>query len=81
MSEPVMTRDEIRLSYPDEWVVLVDLDEDSSIPHVRGGRVAGHGSTRRGVLAETALPPGAHWALRYTGQLTGPFVFFEKYAR
>ncbi|HEX2572499.1 MAG TPA: hypothetical protein VH877_23330 [Polyangia bacterium] len=66
-----MTWEDIKRAYPDEWVLLVDVDADPSIPRVRGGKVAGHSKSRKEVLASTWLPPGSGWALKYTGRPTG----------
>ena len=41
-----LTWDEIKLRYPDEWVILVDIDVDQST-NITAGRVIEHDRSRR----------------------------------
>ena len=52
ISEP-LTWEEICLRYPDEWVVLVEVDwlNDTDLDF-RSARVAGHGKTRKEPLVQ-----------------------------
>ncbi len=78
MSEAHMTWDEIKRSYPDQYVLLLDADVDDETLVVRGGRVAAHGRNRDQVLDAVPLPPGAGCALRFTGRRTGRHVFLHE---
>ena len=67
--------DEIRRSYPDEWVVCVDTDY--SQPHsfpFRSTCVVGHGADRRAVLAETreAVAHYQGFGCFFTGRIRAP---------
>lgn len=65
--------------YPDEWVVLVEVDwvekdEDNLTFEFHSARVASHGSTRRGPLVQAwplraRYPEMAHY---FTGQVRTP---------
>ena len=65
--------------YPDQWVVLVDVDwteqdEDILTFDFRSARVASHGPTRRETLmqARPLRPRYPEMAHRFTGQLRTP---------
>ena len=81
MNQPRMTWEDIKRTYPNEWVVLVDVDADHEIPEVRGGTVAAHGRHRKETLLAADLTIGEGWALKFTGRRTGAYLFFEKYLR
>lgn len=77
-----MTWEEVKRAYPDEWVILIDLDEDDELPHVRGGVVAGHSRSHNEVLATTSLRVGEHWALKFTGRRVGAYaLLLDKLSR
>lgn len=76
ISEP-MTWSEICLRYPDEWVVLVEVDwvNDTDFDF-RSARVAGHGKTRSAPL-EQARPLQARYPSMghfFTGRVRAPSV-------
>jgi hypothetical protein len=48
-----LTWDEIKSRYPDEWVVLVDLDADDVSDEVHAGVVFAHSKNERELLAAT----------------------------
>ena len=71
----LLTWAEICARYPDQWVVLVDIewvDEDDR--DVRAARVAGHGKTRREPLiqARIAWSRPREIAHLYTGLVRAP---------
>lgn len=66
--EPLRSWDEICRGFPDEWVVLHDLELD---PYhaIRRARVAGHARSSREVVERTQdLPLGREVAIRFTGE-------------
>lgn len=72
-----LTWDEIKRRYPDEWVILVDVDADDLSNEVRGGVVFAHSKKERELLASTkdALA-GKSSAVLYTGELAaGNYLF------
>jgi hypothetical protein len=76
ISEP-LTWNEICQRYPDEWVLLVDVDwvSDRDL-EFRSARVAGHGKTRREPLIQarplhTRYPSMTHL---FTGTVRAPLV-------
>ena len=78
MSE-ALTWTQICARYPEQWVVLVDVDwletdEDNLTFEFRSARVAGHGTTRREPLVQ-ARPLRARYqemAHYFTGQVRTP---------
>jgi hypothetical protein len=48
-----MTLAEMEAAYPDEWVLIADVDWDEEVDDVRGGRVVFHSADRD--TAETRL--------------------------
>ena len=76
ISEP-MTWTQICERYPDQWVVLVEVDwvNDTDFDF-RSARVAGHGDTRREPLAQARplrdrYPSMGHF---FTGPIRAPLV-------
>jgi hypothetical protein len=74
VSDP-LTWEEIRARYPDEWVVLVEVDwvNDTDLDF-RSARVAGHGKTRKEPLVQarplqSRYPAMAHL---FTGPIRAP---------
>lgn len=71
------TWEKIRQEYPDEWVVLTELDADEQTHEVRGGEVMGHGKSKRDLLVR--LKPqlgGKSLAILFTGEVgRGSFLF------
>lgn len=61
----------IRRRYPDEWVMLVDLDDDEDDPAIRSAVVIGHGPSRKELFAATQEHIAARCttsACRFTGE-------------
>ena len=72
-----MTWSEICLRYPEEWVVLVEIDwvNDTDFDF-RSARVAGHGTTRKAPL-EQARPLQARYPSMghfFTGRVRAPIT-------
>lgn len=61
---------EIKSRYPDEWVILVDLDADDLSNEVHAGVVFAHSKNERELLAATkdALS-GQSSAVLFTGEI------------
>jgi hypothetical protein len=51
ISEP-LTWEEICRRYPDQWVVLVEMDWIEDVDELRTARVAGHGPRRKDPLVQ-----------------------------
>jgi hypothetical protein len=69
--------DEIRMSYPDEWVILVDFERETPDSAVTGGVVFAHSRNKRELLSSTkeALR-GQSRAIRFTGEVgQGNYLF------
>jgi hypothetical protein len=65
---------EICARYPDEWVVLGDIDWiDVDQGEFRSALVLGHDPQRAAAMAAAAphLPPGTDFARLYTGEVRG----------
>ncbi len=62
-----MTWEEMKKVYPDEWLLIVDYDKDSS-GHVTAGIVERHSKDKDDVYAKPALNKAT--AFRYTGEST-----------
>ena len=76
ISDPMTWRD-ICETYPDEWVVLVEVDwvNDTDFDF-RSARVAGHGKTRKEPLVQARplrdrYPSMGHF---FTGRIRAPLV-------
>ncbi len=70
-----LTWPEICQRYPDEWVMLVDLDEDEDDPAIRSAVVIGHGPSRKALFAATYESLAARRttsACRFTGEQRTP---------
>jgi hypothetical protein len=71
-----LTWREICARYPNEWVVLVDLEHenDDDDDQIVAGVVLGHSKNRADCLRETKAlrPPGTHCAHLYTGEIVAP---------
>lgn len=70
-----LTWPEICRRYPDEWVMLVDLDDDEDDPEIRSAVVIGHGPARRELFAATRERLASYHttgACRFTGELRTP---------
>jgi hypothetical protein len=74
VSEP-LTWDDICARYPDQWVVLVEVDwVNETDLEFRSARVAGHGKTRKEPLVQ-ARPLQDHYpsmAHLFTGRVRAP---------
>lgn len=78
LSEP-LTWQEICARYPNEWVVLVEVDWiDEDDKDFRLARVAGHGKTRREPLvqARSVWPRYGEIAHFFTGPIRAPSPLF-----
>lgn len=64
-----LTWDEIKAKYPDEWVILVDLDVNETTD-VTAGRVHDH-SPDRDYIHEKQLTVRENAAVLFTGKLHG----------
>jgi len=78
LSEP-LTWQEICARFPDEWVVLVEVDwRDEDDRDFRSARVAGHGKTRREPLVQARAMWSRYGELAhfFTGQIRArsPFL-------
>jgi hypothetical protein len=65
---------EIRARYPDEWVILGEIDwSDEDQGEFRSAVVLGHGRLRAAAMAAAAphLPPGTDFARVHTGEVRG----------
>jgi hypothetical protein len=70
-----LTWNEIQQRYPDQWVVLVDMDYlDDTDLDLRSGIVIGHGARRTDALAQSASPLDRYdgFGLFYTGRIRAP---------
>ena len=72
-----LTWDEIRRQYPDQWVILIDLDADDVSHEVHAGVVFAHSKNERELLASTkAALAGKSSAVLFTGELAaGNYLF------
>lgn len=71
---PRMTWPEIKAAYPDQWVILGELDSDPVTLQFFSGVVYGHGHTSVEAEAEARprLPRGQISARRFTGRIWLP---------
>jgi hypothetical protein len=69
--------DQIRAKYPDEWVILVDLDADDVTDEIHAGVVFAHSKDERELLATTKVAlAGQSRAVLFTGELAaGNYLF------
>ena len=67
-----MTWAEIKLAYPDQWVVLADLDDDPLSIDIRSAVVIGFGRTRRAADDMGGPMNGQRQARLFTGRLKSP---------
>ncbi|MBI3890986.1 MAG: hypothetical protein HY303_05595 [Candidatus Wallbacteria bacterium] len=76
MSEKI-TWNQIRQRYPDEWVILVDLDADEETNEVFGGVVLGHDPSEKKLIKDTKdAAAGTSAAILFTGEIgKGSFLF------
>lgn len=77
MEPEVRTWDRIREEFPDEWVVLANLDADVVTHDVRAGEVLGHGKSKKELLSRLkASLAGKSLAILFTGEIgRGSFLF------
>ena len=75
--EEHLSWEQIRKKYPDEWVVLIDLDADELTHEVFGGVVFDHGKDRKNVYARIKKPlAGKSRSVLFTGDVgKGNFLF------
>ena len=70
-----LTWTEIQRRYPDQWVVLVEMDYfDDTDLDLRSGIVIGHGARRADALVQSASPLDRYdgFGLFYTGRIRAP---------
>ena len=67
-------RAEIVLAYPDQWVILTELDKDEMTLEIHTAVVRGHGSTRREAWETAQIPDedGRPIAQYFTGRMRSP---------
>lgn len=68
-----LTYEEIKTMYPDEWVLIDDLEVDESL-EVISGVVLIHSPKRSEVDDFMLKNRGGHKAIRYTGKIKGIFA-------
>jgi hypothetical protein len=66
--DEVLSWEEIERRYPDEWVIVTDLELDDAFP-IRAGRVLFHSKDRRNVDEKTFDPPIREEGIFFTGDL------------
>ena len=62
-----MTWEEVCKAYPDEWVVMNDLDMNRATTTMRSGIVIAHGPNKKEVLASAPRGKPELRAIRFTG--------------
>ena len=69
-----LTWPEIVLAYPDQWVILTELDKDEMTLEIHTAVVRGHGSTRREAWETAQIPDedGRPIAQYFTGRMRSP---------
>jgi hypothetical protein len=70
---PRMTWAEIKAAYPDQWVVIGDLEMDPETSEFRSGAVLGAGKTRREPEGQAGPLNGETRARFWTGQVRSPW--------
>jgi hypothetical protein len=68
-----MTWPEIQAAYPDQWVVIGEVDLDPVTSELRSGVVLGSGKTRREPLAQAGPLNGETRAHYWTGSVRSPW--------
>jgi hypothetical protein len=66
-----LTWDEIKRRYPDEYVVLVDLDMDDSTTTLLGGTVVNHGKDKAEMIRYLGTLHARSGACSWTGEIHG----------
>lgn len=64
--------EEIKAAYPDQWVILGDLDMDEVTLQVHSAVVLAAGKTRREVIAKAPVTRGEITARFFTGRMHLP---------
>jgi hypothetical protein len=67
-----MTYEEIKKTYPDEWVLIDDIEVDKFLEIVSGVVVA-H-SRSRDEIGRVMLENPGNYGIRYTGKIKGVFA-------
>ena len=69
-----LTWPEVKLAYPDQWVILTELDKDDVTLEIRTAVVRGHGNTRREAKVSANIPDddGRPIAQYFTGRMRSP---------
>jgi hypothetical protein len=68
-----MTWAEIKAAYPDQWVVIGDLEMDLETDEFRSGVVLGAGKTRREPEEQAGPLNGETRARFWTGRMISPW--------
>ena len=72
-----LTWDEIKHRYPDEWVLVTDIEEDAEEPEISAARVLFHDADLARVDAEAMRrPPPRNDGVFFTGALVEPGVMY-----
>jgi len=67
-----MTYEEIKKKYPDQWVLIDELEVDDTLEVVSGVVIA-H-SPKRDVVDAVSIQKAGHLAIRFTGKIKGIFA-------
>ena len=67
-----MTWPEIRRTYPDQWVILGNLDRDEVTLEIHSAVVRGSGRSAREASARAVVDDRETVAVRYTGCIRSP---------
>jgi hypothetical protein len=70
--------DQIRAKYPDEYVVIVDVDMDKSTTTLLGGTVMNHGKDKAEMISYLGALKARSGACRWTGKIHGRVQTFVK---
>ena len=72
-----LTWEEIVERYPDEWVLVTDIEEDPESPEISSARLPFHSADRDEVdRAAMRMPPPRRIGVFFTGPLVQPGVIF-----
>ena len=63
----VLTYDEIKQQYPDEWLLIADAEMDEEMNILRG-KVVAHSKDRDEVYRSLLTVPGRRISIEYTGE-------------
>lgn len=76
MNDDVLSMDEIKARYPDEWVLIDEFESDPVTLEVLRGKVRWHGSDRQRAHEKLReLPRPFRCAMLYLGPLPKDMIF------